>query len=182
MRGAFSRFAIVNVGSTLNSGAQSARHAPAASSDCWPLTLAGIASSPSRIITGDGLRSAREIAALFIGEQAVADMAMNGNVDFSAEPSPPASIDAIITTFEVLFRKNIERVRSLSEDAYNSTVMFPTGPGTGAQLRTADVLWLTLYDMVHHRGQLSVYLRLAGGKVPSIYGPSADETERVFLI
>ena len=30
-------------------------------------------------------------------------------------------------------------------------------------------------DDVHHRGQLSVYLRMAGGKVPSIYGPSHDE-------
>ncbi len=28
---------------------------------------------------------------------------------------------------------------------------------------------------IHHRGQLSVYLRLVGEKVPSIYGPSADE-------
>jgi uncharacterized damage-inducible protein DinB len=133
-------------------------------------------------LTADNLRSARDIATLFVGEQAVADMAMNGNIDFSAEPSPPASMDDIITMFETLFRRNIDRVRSLSENAYNSTVMFPTGPGTGAQLRTADVLWLTLYDMVHHRGQLSVYLRLAGGKVPSIYGPSADEMEQVFLI
>jgi len=32
-----------------------------------------------------------------------------------------------------------------------------------------------LMDEVHHRGQLTVYLRLAGGKVPSIYGPSGDE-------
>jgi uncharacterized damage-inducible protein DinB len=32
-----------------------------------------------------------------------------------------------------------------------------------------------LYHLVHHRGQLSVYLRLAGIPVPSIYGPSADE-------
>ena len=29
---------------------------------------------------------------------------------------------------------------------------------------------------VHHRGQLSGYLRPMGGKVPSIYGGSADET------
>jgi uncharacterized damage-inducible protein DinB len=28
---------------------------------------------------------------------------------------------------------------------------------------------------IHHRGQLSSYLRPMGGKVPSIYGPSADE-------
>jgi uncharacterized damage-inducible protein DinB len=32
-----------------------------------------------------------------------------------------------------------------------------------------------LMDSIHHRGQMSVYLRCAGGKVPSIYGPSADE-------
>ena len=32
-----------------------------------------------------------------------------------------------------------------------------------------------LYHLVHHRGQLSVYLRLNGIPVPSIYGPSADE-------
>jgi uncharacterized damage-inducible protein DinB len=27
----------------------------------------------------------------------------------------------------------------------------------------------------HHRGQLTVYLRILGEKIPSIYGPSADE-------
>jgi uncharacterized damage-inducible protein DinB len=30
--------------------------------------------------------------------------------------------------------------------------------------------------LIHHRGQLSVYLRLTGSKVPGIYGPSADES------
>jgi uncharacterized damage-inducible protein DinB len=33
----------------------------------------------------------------------------------------------------------------------------------------------TLNHIIHHRGQLSVYLRLTGIPVPSIYGPSADE-------
>jgi uncharacterized damage-inducible protein DinB len=39
------------------------------------------------------------------------------------------------------------------------------------------VLWLLmqLSHMVHHRGQLAAYLRAAGGKVPAIYGVSADE-------
>jgi len=32
-----------------------------------------------------------------------------------------------------------------------------------------------LNHMIHHRGQLSVYLRLIGAKVPGAYGPSADE-------
>lgn len=133
-------------------------------------------------LKGDTLRTAREIAFLFVGEQAVADMAMNGRIEFSGEPPTPNSMDEIIGMFQGMFRKNIERVRALSPDAYNASVVFPTGSGTGAPMRTADVLWLTLYDMVHHRGQLSVYLRLAGGKVPSIYGPSADETEKVYLV
>jgi len=33
------------------------------------------------------------------------------------------------------------------------------------------LLWIALFDVVHHRGQLSTYIRPMGGKVPSIYGP-----------
>jgi uncharacterized damage-inducible protein DinB len=36
-------------------------------------------------------------------------------------------------------------------------------------------LWIELFDHIHHRGQISVYMRLAGAKLPSIYGPTADE-------
>jgi hypothetical protein len=32
-----------------------------------------------------------------------------------------------------------------------------------------------LFDIIHHRGQISTYLRAMGSTVPSIYGPSADE-------
>ncbi|HJQ35229.1 MAG TPA: DinB family protein [Pyrinomonadaceae bacterium] len=46
---------------------------------------------------------------------------------------------------------------------------FFTGP------RVAAVRVLALNHVVHHRGQLSVYLRLLDVPVPSIYGPSADE-------
>lgn len=42
-------------------------------------------------------------------------------------------------------------------------------------LPTAAYLSLMLRHSVHHRGQLSAYLRPMGGKVPSIYGGSADE-------
>jgi uncharacterized damage-inducible protein DinB len=34
-----------------------------------------------------------------------------------------------------------------------------------------------MLDLIHHRGQLSTYIRPMGGKVPSIYGPSADSAE-----
>lgn len=41
--------------------------------------------------------------------------------------------------------------------------------------RIAVIRTFVMNHTIHHRGQLSVYLRLVGEKVPSIYGPSADE-------
>ena len=40
-------------------------------------------------------------------------------------------------------------------------------------------LAMTIKHQVHHRGQLTAYLRAMGGKVPSIYGPSADTQEKL---
>jgi uncharacterized damage-inducible protein DinB len=34
----------------------------------------------------------------------------------------------------------------------------------------------TIHHWAHHRGQMTVYLRLMGAKVPALYGPSADES------
>jgi uncharacterized damage-inducible protein DinB len=41
--------------------------------------------------------------------------------------------------------------------------------------RVAAFRGWVMNHLIHHRGQLSVYLRQTGSKVPSIYGPSADE-------
>jgi len=38
-----------------------------------------------------------------------------------------------------------------------------------------DTAWGFLVDIIHHRGQLSTYLRPMGSTVPQIYGPTADE-------
>jgi len=60
----------------------------------------------------------------------------------------------------------------------NEEIDWMVGAGEFAKVRRGDILWMALHDMIHHRGQLSVYIRIAGGKVPSIYGPSADEPWR----
>ena len=38
----------------------------------------------------------------------------------------------------------------------------------------ADVMWFFLFDIVHHRGQLTTYIRPMGGKNPAVYGSSYD--------
>ena len=120
-------------------------------------------------------RSARELAWVFRSEQDLVDMAAKGKIEFGPTPPAPNTMDEILASYQSLTRVNMEKVKTMSEADYNSEVGFPTGPGKMGQFRKADVLWMTLMDAVHHRGQMSVYVRLAGGKVPSIYGPTADE-------
>lgn len=38
-----------------------------------------------------------------------------------------------------------------------------------------EFLWYLFFDAIHHRRQLSTYIRPMGGKVPQIYGPSGDD-------
>jgi uncharacterized damage-inducible protein DinB len=54
-------------------------------------------------------------------------------------------------------------------------VPFIRGPKRVGEIPVSELIWFMLLDGVHHRGQFSVYLRAAGEKVPSIYGPTAHE-------
>ena len=64
----------------------------------------------------------------------------------------------------------------MPDETLHETVKFFTAPKTMTDVVRMDFLWFMLSDHIHHRGQFSVYLRMADGKVPSIYGPSADES------
>jgi uncharacterized damage-inducible protein DinB len=91
-------------------------------------------------------------------------------------PPPPADWAALVAAFEQAHAAASAKLKATSEDTYKSTIVMPVGPkGASAPMRRADALWMMLFDTVHHRGQLSVYLRATGAKVPSIYGPSGDE-------
>lgn len=121
-------------------------------------------------------RSAKELAWTFVLEQGLAAGALKGNVDFTQPmPKPPATFQDVIAAFEQSRRETVANVTNASGEELNRTMQFPVGPGKMGDMRRQDVLWASLMDQIHHRGQFSVYLRMAGGKVPSIYGPSADE-------
>jgi len=80
------------------------------------------------------------------------------------------TIDELITDFKNETTAVIEHVQNLTDADLAKTIQF------GGTTFTADrFAMMMLFDQIHHRGQLSVYVRMAGGKVPSIYGPSADD-------
>ena len=64
----------------------------------------------------------------------------------------------------------LDRVRAMSGEQLTNVIdMFGM-----IKMPGVNFLALTTKHSVHHRGQLSTYLRSMGGKVPGIYGPSAD--------
>lgn len=91
----------------------------------------------------------------------------------AAEPSSAAEIVAA-------FERHGRRLTALAEGMDDAKWMSPGKFLAGGQVVFAgpirDHCFWILFDGVHHRGQLSTYLRPMGGKVPSIYGPSGDES------
>ena len=118
-------------------------------------------------------RSAGELVTLLAREQEmVVGLLDTGRVQFEQPKEEP------LEAMKTLWRENTARVRErlhkLDDSAWDSPVKFMMGARVGNELPMSEMLWGFLLDMVHHRGQLSTYIRPMGGKVPSIYGPSAD--------
>lgn len=89
-------------------------------------------------------------------------------------PEPPGTYGEAVEAYERGGREALEAVRSAPEARLSAMVPFGP-PALKLEFQAVELLWLMLLDSIHHRGQLSVYVRMAGGKVPSIYGPSADD-------
>jgi uncharacterized damage-inducible protein DinB len=124
-------------------------------------------------------KTARELAWIFVLEQGMAEKALTTGFDWSvppqAPPSPPDSLEAIISAFDAGHKRVVDIVRKMPDAQFGETVSFLVAPQKMGDIPKMDFLWFLLMDQVHHRGQFSVYLRMADGKVPSIYGPTADE-------
>ena len=121
-------------------------------------------------------QSALRLVHTFTIENRVGVDALRGELTMPpAFPSPPATLAEAVAAYETGAQSLIDTLRETSEDKMFEMVPFFTGPRQVGPVPVIDLLWQLLSDAIHHRGQLSVYVRMAGGKVPSIYGPSADE-------
>jgi uncharacterized damage-inducible protein DinB len=98
-----------------------------------------------------------------------------GAINFELTPHPK-SADEIAAQFEKSANGAKERLARVDDAKWASQGDFRMGGKSMWQTTVQDLCWGYLFDMIHHRGQLSAYIRPMGGKVPSIYGPSADES------
>jgi uncharacterized damage-inducible protein DinB len=87
---------------------------------------------------------------------------------------PPPPFEEMLEMFERWSNELTERVSKMDDAAWERVAQFYYQGKMVSEQPVGTFLWFILFDAIHHRGQLSAYLRPMGGKVPSIYGPSAD--------
>jgi uncharacterized damage-inducible protein DinB len=87
------------------------------------------------------------------------------------------STEALLASFDANLARALTTLQATTEEALNQIWTMRQGETVFAALpRKIVIRNLCLNHLIHHRGQLSVYLRLAGIPVPGMYGPSADES------
>lgn len=120
--------------------------------------------------------TARQLAFTFLMEQKLLMAAFTDTLRLTGGMPPmPDDFGTIVSEFERDFDQLCGIIEAASPESLTMPVQFPVGPGQVGDWPKLQFAWFMLCDQIHHRGQLSVYLRMVGGKVPSIYGPSGDE-------
>lgn len=102
---------------------------------------------------------------------------INDRYEFSGDPTPaPSSTADIVAAHDRGLAQVKENLRRIGDAGLGSPWVAAAGGKTLMTMTKAAVLRsLLMNHTYHHRGQLSVYLRLLDVPVPAIYGPSADE-------
>jgi uncharacterized damage-inducible protein DinB len=97
-----------------------------------------------------------------------------GQVAYVQKPAPAALAESVAA-----YEKNAaalkRRLAKVKDAGWKKKAAFLMDGKVAWETSLGDMLWGFLFDGIHHRGQLSTYLRPMGAKVPSIYGPSADD-------
>jgi uncharacterized damage-inducible protein DinB len=108
----------------------------------------------------------------------IADVLKTGTITYDPAAKPtwktPAELSAAFT--EGMSRAKAALAAVSDADWDGPAAMMIEGKEVWKSTRGEMALTIML-DLIHHRGQLSTYIRPMGGKVPSIYGPSADAKE-----
>jgi uncharacterized damage-inducible protein DinB len=120
-------------------------------------------------------RTAREIAWLIVREEvALGDGLRSGVLEWTDVPAP-GTMKEVLDEYDRHHDRISQEFRAMDAAAWEKRVPFMYG-GQAVMNETAyDNAFGFFFDIIHHRGQITTYLRAMGSTVPQIYGPSADE-------
>jgi uncharacterized damage-inducible protein DinB len=115
-------------------------------------------------------RTAQEIAwQIVCEEKMIIDALESGNAEW-APPEMPKSMRDVSAAYDKQSADILRRLNALPAERWNGELEF-----FGSKRPASPMAWSFLFDIVHHRGQITTYLRPMGSTVPQIYGPSGDE-------
>jgi uncharacterized damage-inducible protein DinB len=115
-------------------------------------------------------RTAQEIAwQIVCEEKMIIDALESGKAEW-APPPTPATMKEVLAAYETQSAGMGQRWTALPAARWDASLEF-----FGSQRSASAMAWSFLFDIVHHRGQITTYLRPMGSTVPQVYGPSADE-------
>jgi uncharacterized damage-inducible protein DinB len=115
-------------------------------------------------------RTAKEIAwQIVCEEKMLIDGLETGRMEWTPAPVP-GTMKEVLETYETLSANMPRRWKALSAERWDGPLDF-----FGKARPAPPMAWGFLFDIIHHRGQITTYLRPMGSKVPQIYGPSGDE-------
>jgi uncharacterized damage-inducible protein DinB len=115
-------------------------------------------------------RTAQEIAwQIVCEEKMLIDALESGKAEWAPPPMPDSMRD-VLAEYERQSADVLRRWDALPQSRWDGSLEF-----FGSERPASPMAWSFLFDIVHHRGQITTYLRPMGSTVPQIYGPSADE-------
>jgi uncharacterized damage-inducible protein DinB len=119
-----------------------------------------------------------------LGEQAwhlaeidayTANSVATGKMDFAIKLpglERPGAVADLVSGYERVHAASLAQVRALGPAELERRLASPLG----GDVPVSEVLWgWLLHHSIHHRGQLTLMCRLAGGTPPGIYGPTREE-------
>jgi len=115
-------------------------------------------------------RTAQEIAWQIVCEEKMIVEALESGTAAWAPPAMPATMREVLEAYERQSEAMPARWSALPAERWEGALDF-----FGGQRPASPMAWSFLFDIVHHRGQITTYLRPMGSTVPQVYGPSGDE-------
>jgi uncharacterized damage-inducible protein DinB len=91
------------------------------------------------------------------------------------KPEPLNTSDELVAALDKAVAKAREALQKTTDAHLATKWKLLAGGQLGMEQPRHEVIRDTFLHAAHHRGQMTVYLRLLGSKVPSVYGPSADD-------
>jgi uncharacterized damage-inducible protein DinB len=119
-------------------------------------------------------RSAYELIGHLIGQDLL-ELAATGSINHRMQ-APFTTLADGLDAYRQAHDALAQQLRTVNDATWEAPGRFLLDGTVIYEFPRRDLAWMLLFDGLHHRGQLSTYLRPMGGKVPSIYGPSADST------